>query len=57
MNLNVLDFGAVGDGKTLNTKALQAAIDACHSSGGGTVTVPAGRFVTGTVWLKSNVEL
>ena len=57
MNLNVLDFGAVGDGKTLNTKALQAAIDACHSSGGGRVTVPAGCFVTGTIWLKSNVEL
>ena len=55
--LNILDFGAVADGKTLNTKAIQAAVDACEAAGGGTVLVPAGTFITGTIWLKSNVEL
>lgn len=46
---NICDFGAVGDGKTVNTAAIQAAIDA-----GGIVYVPEGVFVTGTLWLKSN---
>ena len=54
---NVREFGAVGDGSTLDTKAIQKAIDACHDAGGGTVRVPAGRFVIGTVHLKSNVTL
>lgn len=54
---NVVDFGAKGDGKTLDTAALQAAIDACHKDQGGTVLVPAGVFVIGTVELKSNVTL
>ncbi|MBQ6471446.1 MAG: hypothetical protein IJJ33_05645 [Victivallales bacterium] len=55
--MNIVDFGAVADGKTVNTKAIQAAIDACVAVGGGVVTVPAGVFVTGTIWLKSHVEL
>src|SRR5690242_6329307 len=42
---NVRDFGAKGDGKTLDTAALQAAIDACTGAGGGTVLVPAGTFL------------
>jgi hypothetical protein len=54
---NVRDFGAKGDGKTLDTKALQAAIDACTAAGGGTVLVPTGTFLIGTVQLKSNVTL
>lgn len=54
---NLLDFGAKGDGKTLDTHALQAAIDACHKDEGGTVLVPAGVFVIGTVEIKSNVTL
>jgi hypothetical protein len=54
---NVRDFGAVGDGTTLDTAALQAAIDACARDGGGTVLVPAGVFQIGTVELKSNVTL
>jgi hypothetical protein len=54
---NLLDFGAKGDGKTLDTHALQSAIDACHKDQGGTVLVPAGVFVIGTVELKSNVTL
>src|SRR5581483_7137044 len=54
---NIRDFGAKGDGKTLDTAALQAAIDACTADGGGTVLVPAGTFVIGTVELKDNVTL
>jgi Glycosyl hydrolases family 28 len=54
---NIRDFGAKGDGKTLDTAALQAAIDACNQDQGGTVLVPAGVFVIGTVEMKSNVTL
>jgi len=54
---NIRDFGAKGDGKTLDTAALQSAIDACTKDQGGTVLVPAGVFVIGTVELKSNVTL
>lgn len=49
--------GAVGDGKTLETAALQRAIDACADAGGGTVRVPAGIYRTGTLYLKSRVTL
>jgi polygalacturonase len=54
---NVVDFGAKGDGQTLDTQAVQSAIDACHRDQGGTVQVPAGVFVIGTVEMKSNVTL
>ncbi len=54
---NIRDFGAKGDGTTLDTSALQAAIDTCNRDQGGTVQVPAGVFVIGTVELKSNVML
>jgi len=54
---NVRKYGAKGDGKTVDTAAVQAAIDACHGDGGGTVLVPAGTFVIGTVELKSYVTL
>ena len=54
---NIRDFGAKGDGKTIDTAALQAAIDACARDGGGTVLVPAGTFHIGTTELKSNVTL
>lgn len=57
MVINILNTGAVCDGKTLNTRSIQAAIDACAENGGGQVIVPAGTFVTGTIWLKSHVEL
>ena len=53
----VTDFGAVGDGSTVNTNAIQSAIDSCHSSGGGEVVVAGGSFATGTIRLKSNVVL
>lgn len=54
---NIKKFGAKGDGKTINTKAINAAIDSCNAVGGGTVVVPKGVFVTGSVVLKSNVHL
>ena len=54
---NVRDHGAKGDGKTLDTKAIQAAIDKCFADKGGTVLIPAGVFVCGTIELKSNVTL
>jgi polygalacturonase len=54
---NIRDYGAKGDSITLDTTALQAAIDACTAEGGGTVLVPAGTFLIGTTELKSNVTL
>jgi len=54
---NVRDFGAKGDGVTLDSAPVQAAIDACTRDHGGTVLVPAGVFVVGTVEMKSNVTL
>ncbi len=56
MNTIITDFGASPELPD-NTAAIQAAIEACAASGGGRVTVPQGRFVTGTVRLRSNVEL
>ncbi len=53
---NVSDYGAVGDGKTVNTKAIQAAVDACARAGGGRVVVPGGTFISGPIFLKSNIE-
>lgn len=55
-SVSILDFGAVSDG-TLQTAAIQAAIDDCFLAGGGTVTVPAGEFLTGGIRLRSHVTL
>ena len=55
-NVSVKDFGAVGNGVTYDTKAVQAAID-CAAQGGGVVTVPAGTYLCGSLWLRSNIEL
>lgn len=55
--INILDFGAVGDGKTLNTLAIQKAIDTCSQNGGGRVYVPTGTFSTGTLVIKNDVNL
>jgi polygalacturonase len=52
---NVLDYGAKGDGATLNTRSIQSAIDACTA--GGTVYIPAGTFISGAVFLKSDMTL
>jgi len=51
------DYGAVGDGTTKNTAAFKQAIEACHQAGGGRVVVPQGTFLTGAIYLKSNVNL
>ena len=53
---NVRDFGARGDGVAKDTAAIQAAIDAAHAAGGGEVRVPAGRYMSGSIFLKSNVD-
>jgi len=53
----VTDFGAVADGTTLNTTAIQQAIDAVAAQGGGTVVIPAGVFRSGSIFLKPGVEL
>jgi exo-poly-alpha-galacturonosidase len=53
--VSVLDHGAVGDGKTLNTHALQAAINACAK--GGVVHIPEGTFLSGALYLKSDMTL
>ena len=54
---NVRSFGARGDGSARDTGALQAAVDACAAAGGGMVLCPPGNYLTGTVELKSNVDL
>ena len=53
----VTDFGAVADGTTVNTKAIQAAIDKCASSGGGVIVIPKGTFLSGAIFLKQGVNL
>lgn len=55
--LLITDFGAVADGRTANTKAVNSAIEAAGAAGGGKVVVPPGEFLSGTVILKSNVTL
>lgn len=56
MLYNILDFGAVPDGKSNNAPAIQAAIDACTKTG-GRVLIPAGSFLSGSLILRSNVDL
>src|SRR5579871_2541764 len=53
---NILKYGAKPDGQTINTSSIQKAIDDCNRAGGGTVLVPSGIFLSGTIFLKSNVE-
>lgn len=58
MEYNVLNFGAVGDGSSDDTAAIQAAIDACCAAGGGRVVLPGGRlFRSGALVLRSHLEL
>jgi polygalacturonase len=54
---NVLDYGAKGDGTTLDTAAINQAIDACTRAGGGQVLLPPGRYLSGTVHLRSHLSL
>ena len=54
---NVQEHGAAGDGKTLDSHAIQAAIEACAQRGGGTVYLPAGRYLAGSLFLRDNITL
>jgi polygalacturonase len=54
---DIRDFGAVADGKTKNTDAIRQAIEKAAASGGGSVLVPPGRWLTGPIKLKSNINL
>ncbi|MBK9981110.1 MAG: glycoside hydrolase family 28 protein [Saprospiraceae bacterium] len=54
---NILDFGAKPDAFTLNTSFIQSAIDAASQNGGGRVIIPSGRFLSGSILLKTGVEL
>lgn len=56
-DFSILDYGAVPDGKTLSTSGIQAAIDAAHLYGNGKVVIPPGPFLTGSLVIKSGVEL
>lgn len=56
-DFNILDYGAAADTARLSTEALQQAIDDCSAAGGGRVVVPTGAYKTGTIVLKSNVNL
>jgi polygalacturonase len=53
----ISDYGAVADGSTVNTKAIQSTIDKCAVSGGGVVVVPKGTFLSGAIFLKQSVNL
>ena len=56
-SVSIVDFGAVADGKTINTKAINDAIKHVNEKGGGKVIIPAGLWITGPIQLLSNVNL
>ncbi len=55
--VSIVDMGAVGDGATMNTRSIQAAIDRAAAMGGGTVVIPRGVFLSGALFLKPGVNL
>lgn len=56
-DFDISQHGAVGDGQTLNSKAIQTAIDECAKSGGGDLVIPKGVFLSGALYLKSGVNI
>ncbi|QES88405.1 glycosyl hydrolase family 28-related protein [Rhizosphaericola mali] len=56
-NYNILNFGAKADGRTINTQAINRTIQEAYLKGGGTVIIPRGKFITGTIFLASNVNI
>src|ERR1700749_261916 len=54
---NVKDYGAKGDGVNLDSKAINKTIDAAVNAGGGTVYLPAGNYLSGSIHLQSNISL
>ncbi len=56
-DVNITNYGAAGDGLTMNTTFIQKAIDECNKSGGGKVIFPAGKYLSGTIAIKDNVIL
>ena len=55
--MNIVDYGGIGDGRTLNSHAFAAAIQTCSNEGGGTVLIPPGKWLTGAIHLQSNINL
>jgi polygalacturonase len=53
---DIREYGAIPDGKTLNTEALRDVVAACHAQGGGTIRVPEGNWLTGPIQLRSNIR-
>ena len=53
----ITDYGAIDDGQTVNTEAIQSAIDKCTANGGGVLVVPKGTFLTGSIFFKQGVDL
>ncbi len=56
-SVNITDFGAMGDGQTMNTQAIADAIEAVSEKGGGVVNIPRGVWLTGPIVLKSNINI
>jgi polygalacturonase len=54
---NITSYGAIGNGKVLNTTSIQKAIDVCAQKGGGTIVIPKGIFLTGSIFLKKGVNI
>jgi polygalacturonase len=54
---NVREYGAIGDGQVLDSPAIQSAIDLCAKQGGGTIYLPAGQYLTGSLFLRNNISL
>ena len=55
--MSIVDFGAISDGETMNTKSINEAIRACAKKGGGTVVIPPGLWLTGPIRFESNIDL